>query len=407
MSTRNLVRASSSHWTLLLACAASTGLAVAISGVGCDSEPTLLPTGGGGAAGSGGSSTTGAEDKARQLFEALSPALVEACISCHDAGGVSDNPFLKEPVYETITSWPGIIRKNPDESTLVTKPVNGGGHSGTNLDNDQLKDTLFPQIKEWLAEEAKAIASTPEEQKGKSIEPFAPILGFNAVYLTPLGADFNGMAITFNANELTPNTLELTNIEVHSTAKLGLHMVHPLFSVYPKGGNPNPDPADSFSNIDQYIEYGERAVLGPGTLILTNWVPEGKLQLSFEKIEKYSMLEGDGGVDGGLGGGCKNIDSFNMNAKGQFNPCFSMCHGGQDPQATAAVDMTGLVGDADVTNGCAQIRNRVKPEDPPQSQLFITTNPDIVTGHPFKFGGDKNAFNGFQNAVSTWIVTEK
>lgn len=411
MSTRNPVRAPSSTWTLLLACAASTGLAVAISGVGCDEAPPFNPAGVGGASGSGGTGgggTGGGEDKARQMFEALAPALVDACGGCHDAGGIADTPFLKEPRYETISTWPGIIRKNVAESVMVTKPVAGGGHSGTrNLDADDLKDTLFPQVKDWLAEEAKAIAATPDDQKGKSIEPFAPILGFNAIYLTPLSADLTGMAITFNANELTPGSLELSNIEVHTTAKLGLHMVHPLFSVYPKGGNPNPDPADSFSNVDQYIEYARAEPLGPGTLILTNWVPEGKLQISFEKIEKYSMLDVDGGMDGGLEGGCKNVDAFNMNAKGQFNTCFSMCHGGQNGQATAAVDMTGLVGDADVTNGCAQIRNRVNPENPPQSQLFITTNPGGGAAHPYKFGGDQNAFNGFQNAVSVWIATEK
>src|SRR4029079_17426290 len=111
---------------------------------------------------------------------------------------------------------------------------------------------------------------------------------------------------------------ELTEVEVHTTAKLGVHVVHPLFSVYPKGGSPDPDPADSFSNLDQYIDYSKSDPLGPGTLILTNWVPEGKLQLSFEKIEKYSTLEPDGGTDGGVAGGCKDLDSFNLNAKVQF-----------------------------------------------------------------------------------------
>lgn len=395
-------------WTLLLVCMGSTGLAAAISAVGCDTKPTLTPTGGGdGGGGSGGGTSTG-PDLGRQMFDDLAPDLVAACGGCHDAGGIADTPFLKEPRYETITAWPGIITKDPTQSKLVTHPVAGGGHAGTtNLDSDSLKNTLFPKIKDWLAQEAKAIAATPDDQKGKSIDPFAPILGFNAVYLTPLGSGLSGMAITFNANELTPSSLELTDIEVHTTAKLGVHFVHPLFSVYPKNGNPNPDPADSFSNLDQYVDYSKSEALGPGTLILTNWVEGGKLQLSFEKIEQYSTLEPDAGMDGGVTGGCKDLDSFNQNAKGQFTTCFTMCHGGKDPQATAAVDMTGLVNDADVANGCAQIRNRVNPDDPPQSQLFVTTDPDGTAAHPYKFGQDKNAFNGFKSAVSVWIAAEK
>src|SRR5262249_48560756 len=247
--------------------------------------------------------------------------LVDACGNCHDAGGIADTPFLKEPRYETITAWPGIITKDPTQSKLVTHPVAGGGHQGTvNLDSDNLKDTLFPKVKEWLAWEAEAknIAATPDDQKGKSIDPFAPILGFNAVYLTSLSPDLAGMAITFNAQELTSSTLELTELQVHTTATQGVHIVHPLFSVYPKGGSPDPDPADSFSNLDQYIDYSKSDPLGPGTLLLTNWVKEGKLQISFEKIEQYTTLEPDGGTDGGPTGGCKDIDSFNTNAKGQF-----------------------------------------------------------------------------------------
>lgn len=215
------------------------------------------------------------------------------------------------------------------------------------------------------------------------------------------------MAITFNANELTSTSLELTDVQVHTTAKMGVHLVHPLFSVYPKGGDPNPDPADSFSNVDQYIDYGKSDTLGPGTLILTNWLTDGKLQISFETIETYSTMTGTGGTGGGgPTGGCKDIDSFTTNAKDQFGQCLQ-CHGGANGQATSAVDMTGLVNDADVEQACAQIRNRVSPDDPPSSQLFVTTDPGGNAAHPYKFGQNQNAFNGFKNAVSIWIAAEK
>lgn len=411
MNTRRAPRATPSAWSLFLFCAAATGLVGALSTSGCDDQrPTLTPTSGeGGSGGQGGSTTSSTtEDKGQQLFDDLVTDMMDACGTCHDAGGFADTPFLREPRYESITSWPGIITKDPAASILVTHAITGGGHGGTNLDSAALKNTLLPKVQAWLTEESKAIADTPEMQKGKSVDPFAPILGFNAVYLTAISAEFTGMAITFNANELTPTSLELTNVEVHTTAKMGIHLVHPLFSVYPKGGNPNPDPADSFSNVDQYIDYGKSDTLGPGTLILTNWVADGKLQISFEDIEKYTTMEGTGGAGGGTvgGGGCKDLDSFTTNAKGQFAQCLQ-CHGGANGQATAAVDMTGLVNDADVDQACGQIRNRISPEDPPSSQLFITTDPGGNAAHPYKFGQNQNAFNGFKNAVSIWIAAEK
>lgn len=399
-------------WTLVLFCAALTGFSTAVSAVGCeDQRPNLSPTsnGGGGAGGSGGATTTSAtEDKGKVLFEGLVDEMMTACGSCHDAGGIADTPFLKEPRYESLTSWPGIVKKDPAQSKLLTHSITGAGHGGTNLDSASLKDTLLPKIQAWLTEESKVIADTPDEQKGKSVEPFAPILGFNAVYLTAIDPQLAGMAITFNVNELTTSTLELTDIQVHTTSKMGLHFVHPLFSVYPKGGNPNPDPADSFSNVDQYIDYGKSDAFGPGTLILTNWVQDGKLQLSFENIETYSTMapDGGGGAGGGSGGGCNDIDSFSTNAKGQLGQCLQ-CHGGANGQATAAVDMTGLVNDADVGAACGQVRNRVDPNNPPSSQLFVTTDPGGNAAHPYKFGQNQNAFNGFEASVSIWIAAEK
>jgi mono/diheme cytochrome c family protein len=394
-------------WTVFLVCATTMASAVAISAVGCEEQrPSLTPTWNEGGGSGTTTTTTATVDKGRQLFDGLVDEMMSACGACHDAGGLADTPFLREPRYESITSWPGMITKDPSESILLTYAMSGGGHSGTNLDSASLEGTLLPKIQEWLAEEAKAIGDVPPEQVGKSVDPFAPILGFNAVYLDTIDADFSGMAITFKANELTPSSLELTDIEVHTTSKQGIHMVHPLFSVYPKGGDPNPDPADSFSNVDQYIDYGQSEALGPGTLILANWVQEGKLQISFEKIETYSTMIPDGGTEGGLGGGCVALDSFTQNAQPSFGQCLG-CHGGGNGQATAAVDMQGLVNDADVPNACAQIRNRVTPQNPADSQIFITTDPNEAAAHPYKFNQDQGAFDAFKSTVSVWIAAEQ
>ena len=44
------------------------------------------------------------------------------------------------------------------------------------------------------------------------------------------------------ADLLTDTTMELSNLEVHPTSTMGVHIVHPLFVVYPKGEEPAKHP---------------------------------------------------------------------------------------------------------------------------------------------------------------------
>ncbi|TKD06587.1 hypothetical protein [Polyangium fumosum] len=383
-------------------------LAVAASAVsaGCVEAPSGLapgPTGGG--AEDGGPSDGGGLPvvSGRALFESMQADLMSACGLCHDVAGLADTPFLAGPDrYQSFASWPGIVSTDPTHSLLLTYAMTGKGHSGTNLDSPALKETLLPKVKAWLAQEAKNF-SEPPPQAGPHITPFVPIMGFNAIYLGALGPEFEGMAVTFQADVLAETTLELTNIELHPTSKTGLKIVHPLWVVHPLGKDPNPDPVDSFSNVDTIYQVGESGPLGPGTLILVNWSTDAKLSLAFELIEKYEPASPDAG-DGGPTGGCKDVPSFEANARQQLTTCLN-CHGGGNGQAVAAVDMTALQSDS--AKACGQIRNRVNPNDPPASQLFITTNPGGNAAHPFKFGGQGGAFNTFRDNVSIWIAAEK
>ena len=380
------------------------------SSVGCVPEqPTGLgPLPSGSSTTGGGPKDAGAPNKGAELFEAMEPQLMKTCGTCHDLGGIADTPFLaqKPTRYQSMVSWPGIVRRNPEESLLVTYSMTGKGHSGSlNLDSPQLVDTLLPQVKAWLAEEAAGfdtpVSDAADGQAGPALEPFVPILGFNAIYLGPLGPDLEGMAVTFTAELLGEGTLELANIEVHPTSKKGVHIVHPLFTVYPKGEAPDPDPVDSFSNVDQTIQPGASDTLGPGTVVLVNWQEGAKLGLVFETIEANEMPDPDAGTPDG---GCKAVDSFNTNAKPRFQVCTN-CHAGGNGQAKAAVDMSQL--NSDPAAACAQIKNRVTPADPPKSQIFITTDPGGNAAHPYKFGGDGNLFGNFRNDVSKWIAAEQ
>ncbi|NUP09625.1 MAG: hypothetical protein HOW73_26565 [Polyangiaceae bacterium] len=403
--------ARNSSLTLLLTglLASATGLGTA--GTGCGDSGFNL-TGGGNEGGSpssnggaGGGEGGTFVDNGAELFAALEPDLVAACGACHEPGGIGDAPFIAPPDrYQSILSWPGIVVKNPDESLFVTYAVMSGGHSGTNLDAPNID--LADRVREWLDAEAAAI-SDPIEEEEPHVDPITPILGFNAIYLTPLGDDLEGIAITFSAELLTENSIKLNNLQIHTTSATGVHIVHPVFAVYPKGKDGSADPVDSFAGLDE--RYGENTSsdLGVGLVILTNWEPEAKLGIGFELIEPYSDASGEGGGGGGgggPGGGCNALAEFEANAKPQFDQrCFS-CHGGGNGQATAAVDMSDL--DTNPDAACVQIRNRVNLDTPAQSQIFITTDPGGNAAHPFKFGGNAGQFNTFRDAVTTWIEAE-
>ena len=401
------------HWGLLAALLGGLGISASTGLAACITQPTSLDgsggvSGEGGAGGGGASEGTGgatvSPSKGKSLFAALEPGLYEACgPACHEAGGVADMPFLQGPDrYQSMISWPGIVVKDPKQSKFITYPVAGQQHPYKKLDQAPLDADLFPAVKAWLAEEAKGIVSTGEPENAAYIEPFVPIIGFNAIYLSPLGAEFTGMAVTFNAYEIDGHAIELSDIEVHPTAMSGVHVVHPLFVVSPVGKPADPDPVDSFSNVEQTFEAGKAGALGPGTLILSNWQPQAKLSLAFEKIELVDDTTGDGGT--GPTGGCKDVDAFLANAQGPLKQgCFT-CHGGGNAQAKGAIDMSSI--DSDPAAACAQVKNRVDPASPAESQLFITTDPNGNAAHPYKFGGSNSNWNTFKASVSKWVSAE-
>lgn len=400
------------RWSLWLVAAGALALGAATVAGACTPAPDSIDLGTGGAGGengSGGQSGSGgaAPNRGKELFAALEGELYKACGSCHDAGGIADTPFLAGPdIYATIVSWPGLVVKDAKESTLLTYPVAGPQHTYKKLDSAAYKDTLYPAVEAWLVEEGKNIVTTAATaDAGKQIAPFAPIIGFNAVYIDALGAEYTGMALTFTASLLGEHVIELGDLQIHPTAALGVHLVHPLFSVFPIGKEHDPDPVDSLSNIDQSFEAGQAGTLGPGTLILTNFQPGAKLAVAFQSIESIALPVSDGGTDGGVTGGCKDVASFKANASGLLKQSCQNCHGGNNPQAKGAVDMSAL--NTDDAAACGQIKNRVNTANVGGSQLFITTDPGGNAAHPFKFGGNGGNFNAFKQSVSQWISAEK
>ena len=368
-----------------LACLA---LALAAAG-GCSGEI-------GGAAPPGGAAPAELPPTGAELFAAMEEELVAACGLCHDAGGPADTPFLAGPDrYDSVVSWPELVVKDWEQSKLLTYSVSTGLHTGANLDSAALADTLLPKVRAWLELEAEDIPDTPDGPP--TIPPFAPILGFNAVYMKDIGPDFEGIAITFFAKLPTPDQLELTQIEVHPTKTQGVHMVHPVLHVFPKGAaTGTPDAGDTFAGLDAMFAPGVAGPLGAGAATLAGWSAGAKLAVVFDQLEPYG---GQGSVVP-----CTNLDGFTTNAQALFQDNCTVCHGGGDPQASAAVDMSALL--SDPAEACGQIRSRVNPADPPASQIFINTDPGGNAAHPFKFGGDAAAFGAFRDGASLWIAGE-
>ena len=377
------------------------------AGGGCSSDDAattgydggVITTGVGGDGGGGGSGPT-----SRAKFDAIEMELVGACGACHQAQGAADAPFLGEPDrYASITSWPGIIAPDPEESILVTHPADPSHGAGEAPD---MPEDLRPLVIEWLAAEAKELPSE-DKDGGTRLPPFKPFVAgaFNTIYLDPLGDLYKNMSISFNAEELggtadEPSLLSITNITVHPVGTTQLHIVHPLFTVYAPDSSPDPDPVDSFSNIDQTFSLQTSLQLGTGAVVLTNWKKDAYLGIAFEIIEIYGIGQDAGLIE------CNDVALFKQKVVPRMQYCATTCHGGTNEDAKATMDLSKL-NDATPTDACIQVRARITPGDPGNSQILIVTDPSQQAVHMYKFMGSVSNYNAFKDEVSPWILAEE
>ena len=328
--------------------------------------------------------------------------LKSVCYACHAQGGISDEPFLAKPdYYASIASFPGIIVPTVSQSILITHPndPNHGAGQGAHLDGQ-----LRTNVENWLQYEADHL---PKGDGGPMLTPLKPYLqgAYNAIYLDPLGSDFANSSITFNAQEIgDPPILTLTNLQVHAISGVTLHIVHPLFTVYPAAGGEIPDPIDSFSGFDSTYTINTDYTLGTGTLILNDWSKDARLGISFEKLEAT--------VDASALKQCKNVGLFQstfvallQNPNG-LTPCATQCHGGANVAAQKQMDLSHL-GDTPPDAACSQVLSRITPSDPTNSEILLVTDPSSGIPHLFKFKGMQSDYNTFKTAVLPWIMAEQ
>ncbi|HRI70779.1 MAG TPA: hypothetical protein PK156_41385, partial [Polyangium sp.] len=341
-----------------------------------------------------------------ELFLKVEPELKGNCFICHKENGSADAPFIAgaspEERYASITAWPGIVTKVVAESILLThpdQPTHGGGEAPA------LPAEIKPDVITWLTAES---VNAPDAMMdlGPAVKPFKPIGGgaFNTVYLGSLGPDFEFASISFNAKAIggttdNPSMLWLTNVTVHTVADKPLHIVHPVFTVYPPGSPADPDPVDSFSNIDQIFKIDTDPTLGTGEVVLTNWKKGSYLGLAFELVEIY-------GANSGMGAGCKDLATFTSVVVPQMQTCMMRCHGGTDPQAKGTMNLSELNAMSPAA-ACVEVRARIKPGVPAESQILLVTDPSKIVVHKYKFDGNINLYNAFKDAVSPWIQAEQ
>lgn len=384
----------------------SVGALALVSLVGC----TGLIGGGGGGEG----------DAAKKMWiDKAAPVLLTNCVSCHNGSRPMIN-FLEGTgdlvIRDTLLAFePAVVNLDaPASSRLLTKGI----HDGPALLASQASDLL-----EWIGAEKDAQPDPGDE--GPTLEtvkftpaictsgtPPAPTCPVNDVDLTDLGLP--GAKLHFVAQALGSG-LYLNQLSVIAGTD-GVYMEHPLFASWPTDGSETRfDTIDRFYNVKLNQMAGSTAQIGGGTAAFIGFNAVDKISISFKALKAFQPDAG-GGSGGGETGGCKVLASFKANAQALFTTnvgaqsCLS-CHGGQNGNATSAMNITGVnaADDPTILAACNQIKTRVNTTAPDQSGVFLAPDP-ANANHPFRFNAAQ--FNTFKNGppgtgILGWINAEK
>lgn len=343
--------------------------------------------------------------------EGAQPMLAAACASCH-GGSMANIEFLQgadaTAQRETLLAYPRALinLEAPQSSQILTK----GLHSGPALLADQASAVL-----EWVQLEKAAAGSTGEEEPILMTAQFAPQIctgglpgtatcPYNDIGLDDVGA--TGAKIRFVALALGSG-LYLNNLRLNPGTG-GAYIEHPLFVSYPDGKEPVADPIDRFFAVKMNLlgtvaaDSPETQIAG-GTAAFVGFVATDKIAIHFKLAGPHKAE----GMEPMPTVGCKKADTFEANARAVLNTNCGSCHRGQNPNATSALDLTGVDAPNAATpnNACNQTLLRVNTIDLNQSGIYLATVPGNMN-HPFAFP-NQGAQDAFKNAVNVWINAEK
>lgn len=329
-------------------------------------------------------------DVVTQFYTDVEPIITPLCGGCHSVLGTNAPSFMmKTPdMLQNMLAYPGIIGSSPQTSRLYMKGV----HEGPAFTPDQLT-----VVGNWITFYNSNKPMGDGGMAAPTVIPFAPsTTESNTIDLSALDPTLAGVTVTFNAQfDEAAKVLTLTSLDLVTPASTGVHVTHPVFFSWDQNLMPTPDPADSFSNLDETVMAGSTAPLGPGTFVLSGFAMGDLISVAFSKIEATSGSTNDGGTTVG----CKALSMFVSTVKPLFsaNGCSAACHVGSTPQAGVKWDTTP--DDA----LCLVALSEINPTSPAQSPLLLQPDPAQNNGHPQKV----NPFTNFQTAVTNWINAEK
>jgi mono/diheme cytochrome c family protein len=339
------------------------------------------------------------------------PVLTTNCVACHN-GSRPMIEFLAGAgdleLRTTILAYtPAVINLDaPASSRLLTKGV----HDGPALLASEASELL-----EWIKKEKDAQPAPEEEGPSLETVQFTPAIctsgtppavtcPVNDVDLTALGLP--GAKLHFVAQALGSG-LYLNQLSVIAGTD-GVYLEHPLFASWPTDGSEAKfDTIDRFFNVKVNAMAASTTMIGGGTAAFIGFNATDKISIHFKALKAFQPDAGmPGGGGGDNGGGCKALASFKTNAAAAFSTNCLSCHGGQNANATSAMNITGVnsATDATIQTACNQIRTRINTTDPNQSGVFLAPDP-ANNNHPFKFQAAQ--LTTFKNGVNVWINAEK
>lgn len=365
--------------TLALAACVASAIACGPNGTGSLLGDDGLGGGGGGGGGGGdggdwgnggGGPTYNSDGSVTpvqvKLWQALEKDFLAKCGSCHanGTGGVTSQVFLKGPdVYTTIKAYPGIVGDDIYASKLLNRPAN---HPVASL-QDPGNENLLAQVTAWLSAEAVAIKATPLPTTD-AVDPTTGSIDLGK-------AGIAGAKIVFNPTT-SGTTLRLNDVRLQAPTTGGIHIQSPTFVVVPTTG---PEVSNTtFSTSDVTVPAGGTATIGT-VIYFFGWPAGAKVRVQFQKIEASTASGGDAGSNPNA---CKALTDFTTSARPVLQANCANCHGGNNANAQAALDMSKLT--TDPAAACTQARFKVNLGNKTQSNILLAPLAGSGLNHPVK-----------------------
>jgi hypothetical protein len=360
----------------------------------------------------GSDGLTPQQRNARQKWQqSAMPVLRQDCITCHN-GSRANVGFLigsdDIAIHDTLLAFqPPVVNLDAASSSqIVTK----GLHEGPQLTADETSKVL-----DWLFAERDSANHDPDNPIQQLVtrpfpvqlctggDPGSATCPTNHVSLEGVPTDgtmLAGAEIAFTAQALG-SSLYVTNLVATGGAS-GFYLEHLLFVSRPAMADPFPDQIDRYYALKLNVAAGKSNPIDGGTEDFVGFVPTDMVEIHFKILTAFKP-----DTTGTKPDGCKVLPSFKANAQAQLNANCASCHGGANPTAVAAMDLTSIAATTDdkVLLACNQVRSRINFQTPDQSGFYLAPNPGNATNHPFKFQAAQ--FTTFKTAMDVWVTAEK